>query len=377
MLSYWESKAFSYSDYILVGAGIVGLSTALSLRERDPQASITILESNLFPGSASTRNAGFACFGSPSEILSDIQTMGEIEALKLVADRWKGLQLLRSRVAEPAMDYQQNGGYELILKGQNHLMENLKMLNQALLDIFERQVFVSKPELVDQFGFNQREVEGLIFNPLEAQIDPGKLIKQLMQLAQSQDISVVTGAKVSAFQANSGGVEISVENYGKLKAARLGICINGYSQDLLPSVSVKPGRGLILLTKPLPRLNFKGTFHYQEGFYYFRNLGTSVLFGGGRNLDLECERTTENGVNKKILNHLKYQLAELILPDQVHEIESCWSGIMGFGDDKRPKVEMLSPEVGYAVGLGGMGIALGSLVGEQLARLICLNGENV
>ena len=38
---------------------------------------------------------------------------------------------------------------------------------------------------------------------------------------------------------------------------------------------------------------------------------------------------------------------------------------------------MHDKHVGYAVRLGGMGVALGSLVGERMAQLICLNDENV
>jgi glycine/D-amino acid oxidase-like deaminating enzyme len=98
-----------------------------------------------------------------------------------------------------------------------------------------------------------------------------------------------------------------------------------------------------------------------------------VVFGGGRNLDTKGEETLDFGFNEQIVDHLKKELSELILPDQPFEIEQQWSGIMAFGEDKRPLVGLYSPEVGYAVRLGGMGVALGSLVGHQLAELICFS----
>ena len=44
-LSYWEIKNwFSNVDFTIVGSGIVGLHTALALRERFPSAKILVLE---------------------------------------------------------------------------------------------------------------------------------------------------------------------------------------------------------------------------------------------------------------------------------------------------------------------------------------------
>lgn len=73
-LSYWERKTyFSNVDFTVVGAGIVGLNCALKLREKYPKSSIAVLERGLLPKGASTKNAGFACFGSVSELLDDLK----------------------------------------------------------------------------------------------------------------------------------------------------------------------------------------------------------------------------------------------------------------------------------------------------------------
>ena len=75
-LSYWEYTSwFSNIDYAIVGSGIVGLCCALRLRERFPDAKILILERGALPQGASTKNAGFACFGSISEILDDLKKL--------------------------------------------------------------------------------------------------------------------------------------------------------------------------------------------------------------------------------------------------------------------------------------------------------------
>ena len=97
-LSYWELKNwFTNVDYTIVGSGIVGLHAALRLRERFPMAKILVLEKGILPQGASTKNAGFACFGSLSEILEDLKTHTEEDVLQLIEKRCNGLQLLRNK----------------------------------------------------------------------------------------------------------------------------------------------------------------------------------------------------------------------------------------------------------------------------------------
>ena len=87
-LSYWEIKSwFTHIDYTIVGSGIVGLNCALQLKQKFPKANILVLEKGILPQGASTKNAGFACFGSLSEILDDLKTHSEQEVLELVKKR--------------------------------------------------------------------------------------------------------------------------------------------------------------------------------------------------------------------------------------------------------------------------------------------------
>src|SRR5574343_1430185 len=100
-LSYWELKHwFAQVDFTIVGSGIVGLHCALALRERFPHRKILILEKGILPQGASTKNAGFACFGSLSEILDDLKSHSEEEVLQLIQKRWSGLQLLRKKLGD-------------------------------------------------------------------------------------------------------------------------------------------------------------------------------------------------------------------------------------------------------------------------------------
>ena len=87
-LSYWEIKSWLNNiDYTIVGSGIVGLNCALRLKEIFPKSKILILEKGSLPSGASTKNAGFACFGSITEIIDDLQNHSESEVISLIKKR--------------------------------------------------------------------------------------------------------------------------------------------------------------------------------------------------------------------------------------------------------------------------------------------------
>jgi glycine/D-amino acid oxidase-like deaminating enzyme len=144
---------------------------------------------------------------------------------------------------------------------------------------------------------------------------------------------------------------------------------NGFASQLTNN-QVKPARAQVLITEPIPNLDIKGTFHLDKGYYYFRNIDDRILLGGGRNLDFEGETTTELDQTELIQNRLEELLKEVILPNTDFKIAHRWSGIMGLGSSKNPFVEQLSENVYCGVRLGGMGVAIGSLIGQELADLV-------
>ena len=104
-ISFWEkTEYFAPQDVIIVGGGFCGLWTALSLTERNPALTVTILERGIIPTGASTRNAGFSCFGSPSEILSDREILGDEKLWKLFSMRYAGLNKIRRYFPGDAID---------------------------------------------------------------------------------------------------------------------------------------------------------------------------------------------------------------------------------------------------------------------------------
>jgi len=366
--SYWEYKSWlSNIDYTIVGSGIVGLNAALHLKTKHPKATILVLERGMLPNGASTKNAGFACFGSLSEILDDLKSHSEDEVLELIKKRVAGLQLLRENLGDKTIGYKPWGGYELFLPQDKALFQEciskIGAVNKLLKPVFKDAVFSEGSN-----NFNFKNVENsLIFNQFEGQINTGKMMEALLHKVQSAGIKILNNVNVLEYSENNTSVKVKTEHF-EFNTQKLVIATNGFASKLGID-NVKPARAQVLITKPIKNLKIKGTFHLDKGYYYFRNIDDRILLGGGRNLDLKGEETTELVQTDLIQNRLEQLLKETILPNETVEIEQRWSGVMGVGDQKIVIVKKLSDKVSCGVRLGGMGVAVGSLIGKELAEI--------
>ena len=328
-LSYWEQQTWlSNIDFAIVGSGIVGLSCALRLREHYPKAKIVIFEAGTLPNGASTKNAGFACFGSVSEILDDLKTHSEEEVIALISKRYQGLQWLRKHVGSKTIDYQSNGGYEVFRKDDTFLYENC-LENLEKVNRITKKAISSKnaPFLLKNDPFSFKNIQKkIIFNRFEGQLDAGKMILALIQKCIKKGVFIINSTKIEAFSEENSQVLLKTDHFGEIHTKKLFIATNGFAKTLLPDENIVPARAQVLITNPIPSLQIKGTFHLDKGYYYFRNIDKRILLGGGRNLDFEGETTTSMSTTKNIQQALETLLRTTILPNTPFEIAHRWCG---------------------------------------------------
>jgi glycine/D-amino acid oxidase-like deaminating enzyme len=370
--SYWEEESFLKNiDYTVIGSGIVGLTCALELRRLNPNSKIVILERGFLPTGASTKNAGFTCFGSPSELLDDLSKSKETDVFQLVENRVNGLSKLRALVGDTNMDYKEYGSYELFDNPALYesCISQLDYLNKQLHKTFNATTFEVFTNAT-AFGLDKNSL--LIKNNFEGQINTGKMMKKLLHLTREGNIEILNGFNVTDFEFKQNRWEVYSPE-AVLKTNKLILCNNAFASKFYPEFDLKPARAQVLITKPIEGLKLKGCFHMDEGYYYFRNVGNRVLFGGGRNLDFEAEETFEMKTTEKIQKELNHLLETKILPNQTFEIEKSWAGIMGVGSSKTTHIKQLNEGLFCAVRMGGMGIALGTNVGQEVAELATKN----
>ncbi|MEZ4911238.1 MAG: FAD-binding oxidoreductase [Saprospiraceae bacterium] len=366
--SFWEKKNIEdLTEITIIGAGIVGLSTAISIKEANPKIGVKILERGSHPNGASTKNAGFACFGSISEILDDVDQFGDDEALQTIQMRWQGLQLLRSRIPQSMMEYDACGGIEAFRKADDRLyvtcLDRYMEANTLLAQVTgQRETWQWQSHHLNTAFYDK-----VLFNSYEGKLNPQSMMSWLYRKAITLQVAVYYGVEV--VEISDGDKILGCCDDLHIKYDRLVVCTNGFAKELIPDLDVYPGRNQVLITKPLPNVHFSHVYHVDKGYLYFRTYQNRLLLGGGRNLNLDGETTSTFGMTQEIQDYLTAFL-ETLLPGGAAHIDMWWSGILGMGTSKKPIVSWVKKDVLCGVRLGGMGVAIGSQLGHELAMKI-------
>lgn len=368
---FWLISAMRNVDMIIVGAGFTGLRVATKLKEENPHWGVTILEALEHGAAASSRNAGFACFGSPGELMSDINEMGINAAADLLSQRFQGIEALKSDMITHGLSISAEGGTEVFDIRDRASYDGIASRWDTLQELWERaglpaDLWESKrldglPGTLFHSGFRTNYEFG---------IDPQEVYASLERRAIEKGVVIRRGVNVGEIESSSIGIHVTT-SAGTWKCDQLALCTNS-GNTAFTWKDIYPGRGQIVVTQRLSDMPFEGNYHVDRGYYYFRSLGDRLLLGGGRHLFMENEKTRELKTSEEVLNHLKNYLDEILLPQTEVGIEYAWSGTMAFHEagGKMPLID--SPERGVyrCVGFGGMGVALSNSAAMKLSSMI-------
>lgn len=368
-ISYWEYDQLTRrKNVIVIGAGIVGLSAAIELAKARPNWNITVVDKETLGCAASTRNAGFACFGTVSEIVSDWSTYGHERTHDLIQMRRKGLELLLSTYDADDIGYTRCGGAELFRRDEDGApyIDRVEEVNSFIgEDIFH----IKKKNVVHRIS------EHTIYNPQEGYLHTGKLYDTIVRSAQQHGVQILRGVHVNNVDDRQVNVTIKDEEL-TMSADQVLIASNALTAQYFPSVDIHPVRNQVLVTRPIQDLGVRGTYHLDTGYIYFRDIGGDRLLIGGARQHHPAEDTPEHGHNEKNIQYLTTFLQEYMLPDAYRDlsmdqiVEHTWSGILSGGEMRTPIVNRHDNSMVVAVRLGGIGVAIGVEIGAQAADLI-------
>ncbi len=367
MLSHWEKDTwYDNIDFLIVGSGIVGLSTAIWLKRQAPDSKVLIVERGRLPHGASTKNAGFLCFGSVGELMSDLESTSEDIMLATLAMRIEGLAELESLVDLSQIDYSRCGGTELFANATEFKSaeQAIPYLNELidkhfrLTDCFAKQVGSHPFSLYNHS----------IINQYEGRIHTGSMISQLFRLAISSGVLYLPSTEVTTWERHGGGLTIHCTE-GEINTKQLMLCTNAFTQALVAEDDITPYRNQVIVTTPLSTSIPDTCYHLEEGYLYFRPIGNRLLIGGGRNHFGQEEQTATLANSAEVVDYL-VNVVNSLLPQEDISPSLTWSGILGIGKEKTPIIKQLEHSVYLGARLGGMGVAIGSKVGKDLAHLV-------
>ena len=368
----WEKESFfADCDIMIAGSGLLGLWTAFELKQQKPSLDILVIDKYPIPQGASTRNAGFACFGSPSEIIHDVETLGEEATWDIVDMRYRGIQKIRQYCKDDLIGYEPSGGYEVFNSSNAYLSvvrEKLPWLNDKMKVITGAgESFAWTSEKITLFGLSG--FDSMTENRLEGALHSGKLVLYLQSALAAKGVRFLHSTELLAWQQLSSNICIET-NHGKLHAQRLVIAANAFNTSLQSHDEIVPGRGQVIVTSPIPSLKLYGTFHFDEGFYYFRNVGNRILLGGARNISFDSEKTTSFETSEPVQSRLRAFLHQHIGQAYDYTIDYSWSGIMAFTGTGLPTIHKPDEHVFMATSCNGMGVALTPIFAEKLTKEI-------
>lgn len=378
---YWESEyLLRPADLTIVGAGIVGMSAALHFKKLRPDAHVRIIERAPISAGGTTRNAGFACFGSAGEWLDDLQVLGLAKLQELVQSRAEGLSDMLQLLGEEAIGMSWSGGWELFserdtdVRLAQQVIRALPEINEAVAPILAKVLGHIHPRLqdspaalIDKHRARKVGAHQTVALPWEGMIHTGKMVEAFHRALDRANVHRVHGVQVQSFHPK--GDQWAIQTHqGQLLTSQLAVCTNGMASDLIPKMDTKPVPNRVLVAKIKPGSWPLGTYHLDRGYLYLRTLGQShVLFGGGRHWGHDL--APADPVNAQPIQDWDAQLtatAESWL-GPLDTITHRWTGWLGVGQDRRPLIGQTQPGLHHAVRLGGMGVAIGTKVGRELA----------
>lgn len=368
--SYWEDKAFfGQPDYLVIGAGLVGMYTAYFIKSSQPESDVLVVDRGPFSNGASTKNAGFACFGSVSELIEDIDHFGREKVLKTVRMRYNGLRLTRNIFSDAAIGYNECGGIEVFRKEDAGLFGSCHDRLSEINDL----VYEATGEK-DVFSVRQGNPEGCknishhIFNRKEGSLDTGNFNLQLRRHCDRLGIRFLSGLQVTDLDLVN--KTVNTQHFGPVTAGNIIVTINGFINQLINMPDVRPVRNQVMVTEVIPGWKLNGCFHLDRGYFYFREIDGRLLIGGGRNVLGHPEETDQLDTTEAAYQLLNDIITNHLDLGSIPRIEYHWSGILGVGSDKKPIIREIASGIYIGVRMGGMGVAISSLVGKELAALI-------
>jgi len=354
-------------DVVVIGAGLCGASTAWHLSQSDLR--VALVEARGVAHGATGRNAGFILQGTAERYNRAIAQMGREKAKLIHHLSVENHRLMREWIANQGLDceYRQHGSLQLASSAEEE-QELIESADLLLEDGFAADLLFGE-ELGEPYlsaGFQT----GIVL-PEDGEIHPAKFVDGVVHHAQQNGAQVFTQTPVLNIESNT-NVEIHAPN-GTIKAHMAVLCTNANLPQLMPQYDniIHPVRGQMLCTTPQERV-FTRPIYADHGFDYWRQKPDGrIVLGGWRNLDPDTEVGYDETLHPDIQQSMTDFLQRFKGLEQV-EIESRWSGIMGFSRDGLPLVGGIPGQDNLLVGAGftGHGFGFAWLAGRSLSNMI-------
>ncbi|MCP1337094.1 NAD(P)/FAD-dependent oxidoreductase [Futiania mangrovi] len=366
-----ELASDARTGVLIVGAGYTGLSAAHHLAARGVDC--MVIEAHQPGWGASGRNGGMLV-PRPKKPLTAIEAhWGRDEALRQRRLLHEAIETVCELVADHGIDcdFAQDGYLAAAHtpKALDALAAEVRWLHQAAGET-EVQL-LSRAEISEELGGGA--YCGGYLDPLGARVQPLAYARGLASSLAARGVPIHGSTPATRVRAIEGGIAIDTPR-ATVTADQLVIATNGYTPPgLFPdglAQRVVAVSSSAIATAPLPR-NLAGrilprgrTMSDTKHLLNWVRLSPDnrIVFGGrgditGRRADAASYKGIEDA-----LHALYPDLADV-------PVTHRWSGLVAVTRDHWHHLGSLSPRIHFAMGYGGRGVAMSTLMGRYLARL--------
>jgi glycine/D-amino acid oxidase-like deaminating enzyme len=333
----------------IVGGGVTGCSCALTLARAGLR--VRVHEAREIAGGASGRNGGFALRGGAMAYDRARAQLGADRA----REYWQLTERALERMAVLAGDALRRDG-SLRLAVDEAEVGELRAEHDALVEDGFAAEWLDADALGPTLG---RLFPAAVVHPPDGALQPARWVRTLARQAAEAGAELREGSRV--------------ESLGTLEADRVVVATDGYTRGLVRELDerIRPTRGQVVVTEPLPELLFPRPHYARHGFDYWQQTPERrLVVGGSRDVGLEDEWTQEEATTDAVQAGIETLVERLLgrRPRVTHR----WSGIWGTTDDLLPLVGPLPDDerVWVAAGYSGHGNVLGFACGDLVARAL-------
>lgn len=368
--AYPPLQGEAQTDIAIVGGGYTGLSTALHLAESGHK--VTLLEAHQPGWGASGRNGGQLNPGLKYDPSGIVGMFGEEKGKAMVAFAWSSVEHTARLIRRLGIDcdLRLNGTLRAAAKAQDAAA--VRRSQQDMAGFGMPAEWVEKKDLAALVGHDR--YHGALLDRRGGDLNPLRYAQGLGEAASRAGAVIHGNSRVQRLERDKDGWKL-VSVAGMLRAARVLVCCNGYTDDLVPGLrkALVPVFSSVLASRPLPetlaaRIMPGRQVLYESGLVtvYYRVDRQNRLVIGGRGPMRPIDSPRRLGPVARHAFGLWPELADV-------GWQTAWNGRVAVTTDHMPHVNEVAPGLMAVYGYNGRGVALASALGKPLAA--CLSGE--
>lgn len=355
------------ADVVILGAGLTGLSAAIELAERG--YSVIVLEAHRVGWGASGRSGGQVIFGYGCDIAKIERLLGRDDARRLFDWSVEGVDLIQNRIAKYAIqcDFRMGHAHAAVRSRQ---VDELKSWQHDL----ENSYGYNGMQLWDRATLGQHlatdRYQALLFDPRSGHLHPLEYTLGLARTALKLGVRIFENSKVIAIEPNDPVVFKTAQGSVQARFGVLGG--NAWLSDLVPALEAKimPVGTYICATEPLGEARARDLIRNDMAVAdinfvldYFRLSSDHRMLFGGR---VSYSRVPPPGLGAR----MRQRMVDVFPQLGDVRIEYVWGGYVDITMNRAPHWGRLQPNLYFAQGFSGHGIAATGLAARVLAEAI-------